>query len=54
MASKKEDDPNQSNSEVCGSRKGDSKHVRGLQGNTVFSVEDRFPDRFKAHMCLVE
>lgn len=36
MASEKEVDPNQPNSEVCGSRKSDSKHVRRLRGNSIF------------------
>lgn len=39
MANEKEVDPNQPNSEVCGSRKSAKQACERVAGETIFSVE---------------
>ena len=39
MAGEKEADPNQPNSEVCGSRENEQQAFERVAGETIFSVE---------------
>lgn len=54
MASEKEADPNQRNSESYGQERVSSKRLRGLQGKQSFLWNARFQDRIKTWVGLAK